>query len=279
LAYLTIDHPDGARLALTVSVPAGDPRSVVVLLPTMEVPARYYDRFAAELGRFGHVVAILDFRGQGESHPRASRSTRFGYSELVDVDMPAAVDRLRAEYPGTPVLVLGHSLGGHIALRYAGRAAPGTVAGVVLVASGSVWYRCFGLRGVFTLVGSRLVAVTSAVLGYWPGDRVKFAGRQSGDLMREWAAQVQTGDMTGAGGRPEASFPWSGRVLVVDVANDWLAPERSVDHLVRALPLASVQRWRFRSSAPGPVDHFRWARHGEMLAARIDEWISEGVAR
>jgi predicted alpha/beta hydrolase len=273
---LTIGDEAGRRLVLTVTGTVDDPRSIVLLLPAMGVAARYYEPFAATLSARGHVVAALDFPGQGKSLPRATRATRCGYADLVDVDLPAAVARLTAAYPSTPLVLLGHSMGGHLALRHAARAGS-TVDAVVLVATGSVWYRCFGgTRTVRNLVFSQLMVATAAVVGHWPGDRAGFAGRQPAGIVRDWARQVRTGDLTGDG----TPFDYRGPLLLVDVPGDVLAPQRAVEHLLAALPGARVERWSFRAPAPQQrVDHFRWVKHGDLLAERIDGWLTDRTPR
>jgi alpha-beta hydrolase superfamily lysophospholipase len=78
-------------------------------------------------GRYGHVAERLissgatavyapDHLGHGQSAGERSL--------IVDVDVMVAdlhlvADRLRADYPGLPLVLVGHSLGGIIATRYA----------------------------------------------------------------------------------------------------------------------------------------------------------------
>ena len=66
--------------------------------------------------REGYAVHALDHRGHGRSDgPRA-------YIEDMDnavADVDTLVDRAVADHPGVPVFMLGHSMGGLIALRYA----------------------------------------------------------------------------------------------------------------------------------------------------------------
>jgi predicted alpha/beta hydrolase len=64
----------------------------------------------------GYRTAVLDFRGHG-----ASKSPRpWRYDDLVANDVPAVVEMARARFGGGPVLVAGHSLGGHVALAAQG---------------------------------------------------------------------------------------------------------------------------------------------------------------
>ncbi|MEU0175319.1 alpha/beta fold hydrolase [Streptomyces massasporeus] len=108
------------------------------MVPAMGARARFYAPFARGLHRGGLHVAITDLRGQGESIPVARRGVAYGYREMVDDDFPAVVRAVSAAFPGSPVVPVGHSLGGQLALLSSATGLPGVHA-VVLTAAGSVW--------------------------------------------------------------------------------------------------------------------------------------------
>jgi predicted alpha/beta hydrolase len=83
----------------------------------------------------GYRTVVLDFRGHGASKAPAERPWR--YDDLVRSDVPAVVEMAQARFDDGPVLVAGHSLGGHVAL-----AAQGTGrmhADGLLVIGANVW--------------------------------------------------------------------------------------------------------------------------------------------
>lgn len=122
----------------------------------------------------GNTVVTVDQRGHGEAAPKPVRGVRCGYRDLVD-DVGSVLDLIVSVYPHAPRFLLGHSIGGQVSMLYAA-ADPGRVQGLVLLASGSVWFRCFGgTRGVRYLIGIQL-AVIAMILGYWPGHRLGFGG-------------------------------------------------------------------------------------------------------
>jgi predicted alpha/beta hydrolase len=88
----------------------------------------------------GWRVITFDFRGHGDSGPSGGQRGTWGYDDLVTHDLPAvaAYARARAE-PDLPVALVGHSLGGHVAL-----AAQGTgraeLSGIVGVGA-NIWLR------------------------------------------------------------------------------------------------------------------------------------------
>ncbi len=75
-----------------------------------------YRHVAAALLQDGYAVYALDHRGHGRSQGPRAVIDRLDYA-VADVDQ--LVLRARAEHPGLPVFMLGHSMGGTVAVRYA----------------------------------------------------------------------------------------------------------------------------------------------------------------
>ncbi|MEV7569925.1 alpha/beta hydrolase family protein [Streptomyces tanashiensis] len=273
--------PDGATLVVRVHARPEPAAPVVIVLPAMGTAARHYTPLARALHRRGATVVTTDLRGHGESTPAAARAVRFGYRELVEHDIGAVLDAVEHAFPEAPRLLLGHSLGGQLGLVHCGLFRP-RLAGVVLVASGSAWWRALGTGadprpGARWLARSLLCVAVAELLGYWPGHRFGFGGRESVGVMRDWARQMRTGRYGARGTAADYEEALRGvdlPVLAVDVEGDALAPPRAVDHLCAKLPAARVQRWRYRASDAGgrPLDHFRWIRHNAGLVERIAAW-------
>ena len=119
---------DGARLALRRARPSGPARGVLILLHGFGDHSGRYAEAAAWFSAHGLSVYALDQRGHGNSPGRRGHVSRFAQF-LSDV---AALRRLAGgEEPG-PQLLLGHSFGGCVVLRYL-ETAPEGVAGAILV--------------------------------------------------------------------------------------------------------------------------------------------------
>ena len=137
----------------------------------------------------GWRTIAFDFRGHGES-TLAKGVREWGYDDLVRLDLPAVVDCARARSEGKPVLVVGHSLGGHVALaaQGAGRMAAD---GLVVVAA-NVWLRELETSRVrwATKVGlARVMEESIARMGRLPARRLRMgsddaSGRFVRDLLR-----------------------------------------------------------------------------------------------
>jgi len=257
----------GTDLAVRAYPGDDDSKPVIVVWPALGVPMRFYEPFATQLREHGFGVVLADYRGG------ISRAARFGYHDFATVDFPAVVARVRESLPGRPVLLLGHSLGGQIGLAYASRH-PDGVDGVVLVAASTPHYRAYPPRlAARTLLATQLVGAGAALIGYWPGDRLKFGGRQSKVLLADWARLSRTGRFRFTGRHAdydsaiaELELP----VLAISVEGDTYAPVSAVDALVGKLASADVTRWHHQPDQR--LDHFRWVKASELIARRVSDW-------
>jgi alpha-beta hydrolase superfamily lysophospholipase len=95
---------------------ADRPRGALLVVHGMFEHSRRYQELGAFMAESGLSTYALDLRGHGASEGRRGHVRRF---ELFLQDL----DRFRREIeglvpPGTPIFLLGHSMGGLIALRY-----------------------------------------------------------------------------------------------------------------------------------------------------------------
>jgi alpha-beta hydrolase superfamily lysophospholipase len=91
-------------------------RAVIVLVHGLGEHSGRYDHVVARLVGEGYAVHTADHRGHGRSDgPRAFIEDM----DNVVADVDTLVDRAVAAQPGVAVFMLGHSMGGLIALRYA----------------------------------------------------------------------------------------------------------------------------------------------------------------
>lgn len=90
-------------------------RSVVCLVHGIGEHAGRYDRIGEAFKESGIALVGMDLRGHGlSSGKRGHTSPR--KSILMDID--GLIEFCRREYPGIPLFLYGHSMGGNIALDY-----------------------------------------------------------------------------------------------------------------------------------------------------------------
>jgi alpha-beta hydrolase superfamily lysophospholipase len=98
--------------------PNPDARHLVVLVHGYGEHLGRYEHVADFLVARGAVVAASDHEGHGRSG--GERVLIADFEPVVD-DLHTVVERVRAEHPGLPLVMVGHSMGGLIAARYAQR--------------------------------------------------------------------------------------------------------------------------------------------------------------
>jgi acylglycerol lipase len=97
-------------------LPERDPRAVVVIAHGLAEHGGRYPEVAARLVASDYAVYALDHRGHGRSGGSRANIDRFAY--LVS-DLGTFAGRAQREHPGAPVFLLGHSMGGAVALACA----------------------------------------------------------------------------------------------------------------------------------------------------------------
>jgi predicted alpha/beta hydrolase len=274
--------PDGARSEGRLFKPNVTPRAVAVCLPAMAVEAGYYDPFGSALAGHGVAALVAELRGNGTSSLRAGRGVDFGYRELIELDAATAVAAAKARFPGTPVYLVGHSLGGQVSVLFSA-VCPGRVNGLALVAAGTPYHRGYaGRRRFYALAGSIGLPAISSVLGYLPGRALGFGGREARRLIAEWGRTIRTGRFGFAGQPRDLSGALAAvdlPVLALSLEEDALAPRAAVDHLIGMLPRAAItRRHTARGELGDGIDHFRWARRPEGVSRIVADWIDARLA-
>ncbi|MFZ0127850.1 MAG: lysophospholipase [Candidatus Dormiibacterota bacterium] len=108
----------GLRIHVRTWLPAGAPTGVVVVAHGFAEHAGRYATLAERLVADGLAVRAADHRGHGLSEGKRTSVVRF--RDYVD-DLNSVIAQARARWPSEPLVLLGHSMGGLIALDLAVR--------------------------------------------------------------------------------------------------------------------------------------------------------------
>ena len=274
---LAVEAADGHRFEL-IHVPAeGEHQARSLLcLPGMGLTARQYIPFAKSLAAQGISVWIHEWRGLGSSSWRAGRDCDWGYQQLIEVDLAAAL----AALPDQPLVLAGHSLGSQLAAMLAGHH-PERCAGLVVIAGGSPWLHAFNwrMRNLLRLLFYGMPALV-AVVGYFPGKTLGFAGREAGTVMKDWARSGLTGHYRLPGmviDNEQAMDQVHCPVLSVRMADDSFVTPASLEWLTQKLGSPSHQREVLDGQALGlqagqAADHYIWMKEPAAVSALIKTW-------
>ena len=133
----TVTAGDGTALHTNRWLPDGTPKAVVQLAHGMAEHSARYARLAKALTAAGYAVYAHDPRGHGTTGGEQDHgffADEGGWASVVD-DLRAVTRFARAENPGLPVFLVGHSMGSFLARSYVIQDS-GDIAGLVLSATG-----------------------------------------------------------------------------------------------------------------------------------------------
>jgi alpha-beta hydrolase superfamily lysophospholipase len=110
------DGRGGLSIAWRAWLPEDEPKAVLVLAHGAGEHSGRYGHVAHRLNQAGYAVHALDHRGHGHSEGRRAYLDRM--ENVVD-DLHTFVRQAKERHPGKPLFLLGHSMGGCIAIEYA----------------------------------------------------------------------------------------------------------------------------------------------------------------
>lgn len=112
----TLETADGVELFWRLHLPGGPPRAVLCFVHGL---AEHSGRYAApvdHLRPLGFACVGVDLRGHGRS---SGLRVHVGDFDEYSLDVRAMVERAQEEFPGRPIGLVGHSMGGLVAIRFA----------------------------------------------------------------------------------------------------------------------------------------------------------------
>ncbi len=107
---------DGADLYEQTWLPDSDPKAVICLIHGLGEHSTRYEHVANYYTSRGYIMTAFDLRGHGKS------SGQRGHYPSLDAamnDIDSFIKSAEMKYPGMPVILYGHSLGGVMVLNYA----------------------------------------------------------------------------------------------------------------------------------------------------------------
>jgi alpha-beta hydrolase superfamily lysophospholipase len=119
---------DNGNQVYAVEWPVSNARAVMGLIHGVGEHCRRYDHLADWFNRQGIAMVGYDRQGYGRSEGR--RGYAKNYREYID-EIARLLVECQRRYPDLPVFLYGHSMGGHLLLRYLIRRNPNISAAVI----------------------------------------------------------------------------------------------------------------------------------------------------
>ncbi|WP_097461357.1 alpha/beta hydrolase family protein [Mangrovitalea sediminis] len=160
-------------------------RPVVIINPATSVICRYYFRFADYLFQNGFDVVTYDYRGIGESKPSSLRGFSAGWIDWGHFDFQAVMDFVARAFPGQPIHVVAHSVGGFVlGLARSNH----RIRRVMTVGAQYAYWRDYAPahRLKMLVKWHLMMPLMSLPLGYFPGKRLGWLEDTPGGVVRDW---------------------------------------------------------------------------------------------
>jgi len=106
---------DGLQFYAQAWTPEEEPRAAVALVHGLGEHSGRYAHVAAAMTAAGYALVGFDLRGHGRSEGKRGHSP--SWDTLMD-DIARLVEETSNRFPGRPVFLYGHSLGGNLVLNY-----------------------------------------------------------------------------------------------------------------------------------------------------------------
>lgn len=248
----------------------------LLILPALGIQAKFYRKLAQALFDRGVSVLLMEQRGHGLSNPAPSRRRDHSLADLIDTDIHSLVKWLKNKQGADKVFLVGHSLGGHISTIYADQH-PDNVSGIVHLACAFPYFADYPPRQARLIkLIVRMIPILTALLGYYPGNRVGFGGREAKTMMRQWAHWAGKGnfDFDGMRVKDGVKSRFAGPVLSISFAKDDFSSDKAVQRALSLQSEESVSRVHMTGETMGEyLGHVNWARSPEPVAQTIMDWL------
>jgi predicted alpha/beta hydrolase len=285
---------DGWALRADVHAPREKPVGVAVLSHAMMARRSEFERpatggVAAMLVECGWRVVAFDFRGHGDSGPSAGQGGSYSYDDLVLRDVPAVAAFARSRAPrAKPLVLVGHSLGGHVGLAAQGL---GLVAFDAIACVGAnVWLRELEVSAARWIAKRVALAAMVAVcrrVGRFPARLLRLGSDDESRMyVEDFDRFARTGAWTSRDGtRDYMTALGNVRIPVLQMVSDGdrleCVPEsgaRFVAHCAGAREFIRVARADDGGPAP---DHMGLVTSGRARSAwsRVEAWMRSARVR
>jgi alpha-beta hydrolase superfamily lysophospholipase len=238
-----VQAADGAVLPMRSWLPGGPPRAVIVALHGFADYSKSFDRPAKLWASVGIATFAYDQRGFGG----APHMLHWAGAETMAGDARDVVALMHRRYPGTPVYLLGESMGGAVALLASTGNGAATVDGVILV-SPAVWEHDFmgaverSLLTLATLTVPGLWLEAPRGLGIHPSNNIPMLRAMARDSLVQTGARADT--TAGLMDLMDAALPRVDLIrqptLVLFGAHEEILPKDAVRDFLNRLPARDV---------------------------------------
>lgn len=241
-------------------------KHTIILLTALGVTINKYEKLIGLLANHGFNLLVADYPYCGRNTPHVSAQIDYGYADLIH-GFIAQLEKIAVDANLHSPILLGHSLGGHLATLYA-QSHDNTVIGI---ATGNIGLKNWDLKGKINIL--KAVTVINAMIlkdGYFAGYKIAFGNREAKSLMRDWSKVVFTGNYKHIISKEKIV---KNSALFIALKDDDFAPMSSMLALSRYFKQPVVQTLDLSKTIQGN-QHSVWIKQPEKVVQRITDWIN-----
>jgi predicted alpha/beta hydrolase len=271
---------DGYPLAGELFTGPGPRRAIVIINSATATLRRYYRRFAEYLVADGFDVVTYDYRGIGGSAPATLKGFRAQMRDWGQLDFPGIIRWCDERSAGSPMLAVGHSVGGQILGLAPNR---DRIKGMLFVCSQHTYWRHWPRSHWprLHLLWNVLLPGLSHAMGYFPSPWVGMGEPLPKGVAIEWAAWARARGYIAEVVGPEAGAgyrSYQGRILSLSFEDDHFAPARAAAALLAEFGSATSEHRHLVPAHRGlAVGHFGYFRPNmrDTLWPEARYWLEE----
>lgn len=236
----------------------------LILLPAIGVPIKKYQKFINCLNQAGYNVIAADYPCCGMNQPHINRNRDYGYKDLIDEFIPQLIGFSDSQN----TVLLGHSLGGHIATLYATK----NKISIIGVATGNIHYKNWQGFGRFNLIRAVLVfKLFICFYGYLSGYKLGFGLKEAKTLMNNWCHTALTGNYN-------YFAPWhkkaKGHGIFINIKGDNFSPYQSTKKLAEMFSCYTLECIEISPELKGNK-HSNWLKQPDTIVGEITNKIGQ----
>ena len=240
-------------------------KHTLIILPALGVSIDKYAKLVSKLVDNSFNVIIADYPNCGRNQPLVNSDIDYGYSELLNNYIPQ-LEKISLKITSQKPILLGHSLGGHLATLYA-QLHDNKVIGI---ATGNIGFKNWNLKGKLNILKATTV-INAMILkdGYFAGYKIAFRNKETKTLMRDWSKVVFTGNYRHII-RSERIV--GNDALFICLQGDDFAPMSSMLGLCRYFRNPQIETLDLTQTIKGN-QHAVWIKKPDQVVSTILEWL------
>ena len=263
---------------------AGKDLGVVVINPATGVPAGYYHFYARFLAAHGFDVITYDYRGIGRSRLTRLKGNAFNWRDWGERDFDAVLRHAAQFFPGQPISVVGHSIGG-VLPGYSESAS--TIHRMLTMGAQYAYWRDYHSthRSRLFLKWQVVMPMLTALFGYFPGRRLDWLEDLPSGVAYQWAAgcaHLEARECASERRRIRAAFASvTAPILAVGVTDDEFGTKAAISRALDYFSAADVTKVMLSPDdlscrSVGHFDLFH-ARHAAGFWLDTLLWLRDGI--